>query len=398
MPFAPHRAPLRKTLPAAACGFALFAAGILTTQANARAAGASFTPIGDLPGGNFSSSAIAVSADGSLVVGASGSASGTQEAFRWTRAGGMVGLGDLPGGEFYSVANSVSADGSVVAGYATVAPGTTVHQAFRWTAAGGMVGLGYLPGGDYSLANEISASGNAVVGFSDTSRGNFEAFRWTEAGGMVSLGMLPGHGGSAALGVSGDGTVVVGTSSVAVGGAHLGFRWTPTGGMTPLAPLAGDAQAQVSRVSTDGLVTVGMSEGTVDRHAVRWIANGIAQPLGLVSGVTTGKAQQAVSVSADGFTIVGIADTGAFVWDPSHGARDLKTVLTRDYGLNLTGWNLTRPWDVSADGGTIVGVGTDPQGRTQGFVAVIPVPEPGAVAAVGGFALLLLRRRRRVRQ
>jgi probable HAF family extracellular repeat protein len=284
-----------------------------------------------------------------------------------------------------------------VAGYATVAPGTTVHQAFRWTAAGGMVGLGYLPGGDYSLANEISASGNAVVGFSDTSRNNFEAFRWTEAGGMVSLGMLPGHGGSAALGVSGDGNVVVGTSSASVGGAHVGFRWTPTGGMTPLAPLAGDAQTQVSRVSTDGLVTVGVSEGTVDRHAVRWFANGIAQSLGLVSGVTTGKAQQAVSVSADGSTIVGIADTGAFIWDPSHGARDLKTVLT-SYGLNLTGWNLTRPWDVSADGGTIVGFGTDPQGRTQGFVAVIPVPEPGAIAALGGCALLLLRRRRRVGQ
>ncbi len=36
------------------------------------------------------------------------------EAFRWTQAGGMVGLGDLPGGTFGSKAFFVSADGSVV--------------------------------------------------------------------------------------------------------------------------------------------------------------------------------------------------------------------------------------------------------------------------------------------
>ncbi len=36
------------------------------------------------------------------------------EAFRWRRAGGMVGPGDLPGGNFGSEAFFVSADGSVV--------------------------------------------------------------------------------------------------------------------------------------------------------------------------------------------------------------------------------------------------------------------------------------------
>ncbi len=36
------------------------------------------------------------------------------EAFRWTQAGGMVGLGDLPGGTFGSKTFFVSADGSVV--------------------------------------------------------------------------------------------------------------------------------------------------------------------------------------------------------------------------------------------------------------------------------------------
>ena len=44
--------------------------------------GASFQGLGDLPGGSFYSTAYGVSADGSVVVGLSGSASGP-EAFRW---------------------------------------------------------------------------------------------------------------------------------------------------------------------------------------------------------------------------------------------------------------------------------------------------------------------------
>ena len=56
-------------------------------------AGATFTPLGDLAGGSFSSQALCVSANGTVVVGQARSASG-DEAFRWTAGGGMVGLGD----------------------------------------------------------------------------------------------------------------------------------------------------------------------------------------------------------------------------------------------------------------------------------------------------------------
>lgn len=70
---------------------------------------------GDLSGGGFHSQAFGVSADGSVVVGVSESASGGQ-AFRWTSGGGMIGLGDLPGGGFQSTAYDVSGDGSLVVG------------------------------------------------------------------------------------------------------------------------------------------------------------------------------------------------------------------------------------------------------------------------------------------
>src|SRR5688572_13401343 len=92
----------------------------------------SLTALGDLPGGTFSSRALAVSSDGSTVVGDSNSASGV-EAFRWTAAGGMVGLGDLPGDTFSSGARGVSSDGSVVVGGSRSASG---NEAFRWTSAG----------------------------------------------------------------------------------------------------------------------------------------------------------------------------------------------------------------------------------------------------------------------
>ena len=124
-----------------------------------------------------------ISADGSVVVGWSFSASG-QEAFRWTQGGGMVGLGDLPGGKYKSSASAVSADGLVVVGWSNSPSG---REAFRWTREDGMVGLGDLPGGMFkSSATDVSADGSAVVGRSSPTHGG-EAFLWTPAGGMRNL-------------------------------------------------------------------------------------------------------------------------------------------------------------------------------------------------------------------
>ena len=85
----------------------------------------SFTGLGDLAGGSFSSAANGVSSDGSVVVGRGESASG--EAFRWTQAGGMVNLKDflitngvsgLTGWRL-NQATAISADGMTIVGYGT---------------------------------------------------------------------------------------------------------------------------------------------------------------------------------------------------------------------------------------------------------------------------------------
>ena len=137
---------------------------------------ASFQGLGDLPGGTVASHANGISADGLTVVGASqGGVNDYTEAFRWTQAGGMVGLGFLRQGT-YSLALDASGDGSVVIGYSGIGFGRL--SAFRW-AGGFMDSLGYLPGDSlYSEGYGISPGGTSIVGISYTGS-HREAFRWT---------------------------------------------------------------------------------------------------------------------------------------------------------------------------------------------------------------------------
>ena len=205
--------------------------------------------------GHSSSVARGVNADGSVVVGQGTSASGT-EAFRWTQAGGMVGLGDLPGGSFFSLANAVNADGSVVVGAGTEAAGTV---AIRWTQAGGMVSLGDLPGGSINgVANAVNADGSVVVGVSSSTIG-FEAFRWTQSTGMVGLGTLGGGNSSFARSVDTDGAVVVGNGNGTGFPSHA-FRWTAPTGMRDLNTLLANAGVNMTGIvltNADGVSSNG---------------------------------------------------------------------------------------------------------------------------------------------
>jgi len=345
----------------------------------------SFQPLGDLPGSDFFSRANDVSADGSVVVGASHSASGA-EAFRWEN-GVMTGLGDLPGGPFSSTAKGVSADGTIIVGTSY----STSEEPFRWED-GVMTGLGHLPDAPAHPTTKgyaVSANGPVVVGDGECVAG-WEAFRW-EDGVMTGLGDLPGGAfSSRAYDVSADGSVVVGQSSVYAPGYTLeAFRWE-AGVMTGLGDLPeGDFRSRAFAVSADGSVVVGYGESASGTEAFRW-ENGVMTGLGDLAG--SWFESEAYAVSADGSVVVGMSRSAwgneAFVWDAANGMQSLRELL----GVDLTGWTYMYATGISADGLTAVGYGHNPDGLNEAWIAYIPEPATFPVMIFG--ALLAARRRR----
>lgn len=143
--------------------------------------------LGVLPGGTFhSAEALAISSDGSTVVGQSDSTPGRQ-AFLWNATDGMQGLGDLPGGNFLSGAKAVSADGKTVVGNSAGfpgLPGTLQGSVFVWRPQYGMESLQELlvaqgvdmTGWRLLDATGISADGLSISGFGRNPNGDTEAF------------------------------------------------------------------------------------------------------------------------------------------------------------------------------------------------------------------------------
>jgi uncharacterized membrane protein len=130
----------------------------------------------------------AVSDDCSILVGDTITDSGAQHAARWAN-GARVELAFPRVTDTASTAIGTSEDGSVVFGNAwSSSPLYTTEQAFRWTGAGGAEGLGFLPGDTTSEAWAMSRDGAIVVGLSyNPEQRTVRPFRWTSADGMVEL-------------------------------------------------------------------------------------------------------------------------------------------------------------------------------------------------------------------
>ncbi|HOB98123.1 MAG TPA: hypothetical protein PKM43_05180, partial [Verrucomicrobiota bacterium] len=182
-------------------------------------------------------------------------------------------------------------------------------------------------GGNFdSIAYGVSADGAVIAGCgssSNASLGVAEAFRWTADTGMVALGDFPGgYFNSIAYGISADGLVILGRGE---SGVEDPFRWTVESGLFHLGFLPCDTWSTAFAASANGAVIVG------DPNQNR--------------------------------------DDCAFIWDAQHGIRNLHAVLGGDYGLDLTGWQLSAARGISADGNTIVGFGINPAGQWEAWIA-----------------------------
>ena len=135
---------------------------------------------------------------------------------------------------------------------------------------------------------------------------------------------------------------------------------------------------------------VGFSDSYLGQEPFRWTSDGGMVGLGQLAG----SYGRALDVSGDGSVVVGLT-TGflgqeAFYWTASVGMQSLKDMLTKDYGLDLTGWRLIEAKGISVDGLTIIGTGVNPQGDPEAWVVTIPEPATILLLGMGG---LLLRRK-----
>ncbi|MCC5807745.1 MAG: hypothetical protein JJU00_15580 [Opitutales bacterium] len=154
----------------------------------------------------------AISTDGRYIAGWSdatgNSGNPPVQAFRYDRQTSMVtALGSLPGGQFNSDALGISADGAVVAGVSGSGDGN--NQFFRWTESGGMTGTGLFSTPGQVVRMALSGDGRYIV-----SSTNGRAFRWSVEDGLEYLDELaPELAGwtlTVATGVSHDGRVIAG--------------------------------------------------------------------------------------------------------------------------------------------------------------------------------------------
>jgi uncharacterized membrane protein len=235
-------------------------------------------------------------------------------------------------------------------------------------------GLGFLPtGGFESRVLASNAAGTAACG-ENLFRDDVEpppppvtiAFRWSQTGGMQSLGFI-GYGEpgaySTARAMTAAGGVIVG-SATDHAFVRRPFRWTQT---TSLVDLSNGAFSGVANaVSTEGNWVAGTN--TSANRAFVWNEISGLMDLGVAPGAQT---SSAVGVSDDGQRVLALSGQKACLWRRGLGWMTIEQVLSLQ-GINTAGWDLNDPRSLSADGTVMTGNGTNPQGQTQGWVAVIP--------------------------
>ncbi|MEA2700763.1 MAG: hypothetical protein QOI66_5034 [Myxococcales bacterium] len=276
-----------------------------------------------------------LSADGSVVVSKDETSVGTAQAARWTAATGLVRLGDLAGGPEFSEPLAMTADGSTVVGYGNTAIG---QDPFSWSAeTGKMIAQGAVPNapcaGVLTVAYANSGDGKTVVG-TGLGNGGTVIFRWTAASGMVGLTNVfqnaPGESSyffiwTPPLLVNADGTAVIGTAAGSDPGAPMAFRWTESEGVVALAPAGASivrgasrdgARILGSRLTSNAVPGAPAPLGPPPTYAPfiwdngrgsRDLADLLAQGGANLSGVVLG---DPIALSSDGTTMVGHATCG----------------------------------------------------------------------------------------
>ncbi|QDU34046.1 hypothetical protein KS4_21080 [Poriferisphaera corsica] len=351
----------------------------------------SFQGLGDLidnTGSNvINSTATALSANGQTVVGYDGkrltdfsdSYAIYTRAFKHT-SNSTTTLGNLNPDRPISVAYGVSADGQTIVG---TARNTYVDTAFRWSQDTGIQALHAPNLFISSSAYDASANGQTIVGRVvtepyDNFPTEFKPFVWTADQGLQIIAQSPnndfiGH----ASAISNDGQTIVGTNYITPTHQQA-FFYTQQQGIQTLESLTLDSTHTFAHnISGDGNVIVGEVYVEQQALAVKWDELGQIQPLDALSPLFD--QTMATATNYDGSIIVGNAWNGSdqttFIYHDNVGIQSL-TAYLQDLGLEdqLEDWTLTTVNDISDDGLTIIGIGVNPDGDTESWIATIPEP------------------------
>ncbi len=338
------------------------------------------------------STAYDVSGDGSRVVGYNGNGN-----FVWSAGTGLQGIGGNAPGNGFGGRPAISDDGTTLVASATNAQGLNEMSRYsfatgQWTALGN---LGASSGDETSSGWNLSADGSTAVGLGWIDGGTAHGIV-SRSGVVTDLGSTVAGASTRANAVSGDGGVIVGWQD-AEDGFRQGAVWKD-GVQTILKDGQGNVLGEADVVSNDGVWVAGNGNYAADGELWRWSEATGYQALGSkldASDFSTGF----TGMNGDATAMVGYsrgfgpARLGKGVlWTSSLGVMDLNEYVASQ-GIDTQGVTLALPLGMSADGQTIVGLGSN----GQGWVVRLPnpVPEPGTMAALALGTATLLRRRKR---
>lgn len=299
------------------------------------------------------SEARAVSGDGRVVAGWSGTGTGQPHAARWVWEGGQSQiLGELESNGT-SIALAVSHDGSAIVGDASLQrSGNNSTAGFAWTQATGMVALAPDELSQFTHAEAVTSDGDIVVGWADND-GNIVGADWQGLGSsMRSISSPPEV--IRLFAVDGNGSLYGGDVS-----PGIPVTYNSESGTFQVLSTGPFSRGSIAAISRSGAYRAGTMDET---QAVRWFG-GVGDPQELGPGV-------ARDVNDDGL-VVGESEGVAVFWDPAGQKTEVLSLLEAANAGSSVGWSLERANAVSDDGRVIAGAGTR-GGRQEGWVVRLP--------------------------
>jgi probable HAF family extracellular repeat protein len=357
-----------------------------------------FIPIGIL-GGASETTVFGVAAQDGVIFGAVGysSVSGTvsgEAPLLYTPRDGTISLPrqalNVDGRAF-----GISADGKFKVG-------TAGNHGCYWN---GQNELQILPGTGSSSAFTISADGSTIGGAASEEGPSGPvntATLWATGGtGRSLIGTLPQFDASIVRALSLDGQTVCGSADrferpdKSISGATRAFYRPKNGVMTELPALDQSLNPNDQTFANDLNASGKTIVGTSDRRGVLW---DVFDPgVRVIYTFQTGDyASAAFGIDGKGTYAVGHVYTvdnefNAVMWD----TRDvrpgsilalrgtIKGLLANPYRINIGNWKLTSAYCISKDGFTVGGNGINPEGNTEGWLAVLPpVLHPPAIDSI----------------